>query len=1730
MKMKVKNLNYFTGLVIFSILTFFPVDSAHSQLLDLELATVDQNGFNLAGVVQSNGFGSASPGTIPNVFVGQGRFAKGIFNGIDYRIDNIDTLPHLVDSTTAKVDAATGATTFVQNLSPGFSRIQFVFTIADITVETVDIAGNQVPGAISLPGVGGTGSALVSQYLSGKGFSLTAVFGGVTYSTPDIDVDLFRPGRTVRVDAVTGALLPDGPSIANDQAEIEVVFSTTFQLQLATVDQDEIDLGAFGGTISSQGINAEPSPSSFLTYTIGEARFAQGDFSGVSYNIPNIDTLPHVADGQTAKVDVGTGLTTFVSDQSPGVSRIHFVFSRVETLTVKTVDNGFVQVAGSISLPGVGGTGIAFVPNYVSGQGFSLTTNLSGIIYTTPDIDVDLFRSGRTVRVDALTGLLLPDGPSLASNRAEIQVVYPGTLQLQLATVDQDDVDLGIFGGTVSSQGLGVTSPSSFFAYTIGEARFAEGSFNEVSYNIPNIDTLPHVVDGQTAEVDVVTGTTTFVSDQASGSARIHFVYSRAETLVVKTVDNGFVQVAGSISLPGVGGTGIATLPHYVAGKGFSLTTIFGGITYTTPSIDVSLFNPGRTVRVDAVTGVLLPDGPALASNRAEIQVVYSSSLQLRLATVDQDDVDLGVFGGGISSQGLNGVPSPVDLAYTIGEARFAQGSFNAVSYNIPNIDTLPHVVDGQTANVDVVTGTTTFVSDQSSGSARIHFVYTRAETLTVKTVDNGFVQVAGSISLPGVGGTGIATLPHYVVGKGFSLTTIFGGITYTTPSIDVSLFNPGRTVRVDAVTGLLLPDGPALASNRAEIQVVYSTSVQLQLATVDQDDVDLGAFGGGISSQGINGAPSPVDLAYTIGEARFALGSFNAVSYNIPNIDTLPHVVDGQTAKVDVVTGTTTFVSDQAPGSARIHFVYSRAETLTVKTFDQHGTLIPGTISMPGLGVGSPGSVTIPNYVSGQGFFLTTTFSGVVYSTPNIDVDLFGLGRTIRVDAATGALLPDGPPVASNHIVICVVYTNIVELQLATVDQDEVDLGVFGGAVSSQGINQVPSPSAFIVNYTLGEGRFAEGEFNAVSYNIPNIDTLPHVEDGQTAKVDVNTGVTTFVSDQSPGFARIHFVYTRAETLTVKTVDQNGNIVLGAITMPGIGVGSPGVVTVPHYVLGQAFTLATTFSSITYSTPNIETDLFRLGRTVRVDAGTGTLLPDGPALASNMAEIQVVYTNTFQLQFATVDQDEVDLGVFGGGISSQGLNGVPSPSSFFVYTIGEARFAQGDFNAVSYNIPNIDTLYVGGVPSGPYVRDGQTAKVDVNTGATTFASDQSLGFTRVHFVYARAETLTVKTLDQNGNVVAGTISMPGFGVGSPGVVTVPHYVLGQAFSLTTTFSSLIYTTPNIETDLFRLGRTIRVDAASGILLPDGPALASNRAEIQVVYGNVFQLQLATVDQDDVDLGSLGGAISSQGLNGVPSPSSFFLYTLGEGRFAAGDFKGVTYNIPDIDTLPHVVDGNTAKVNVNTGATTFVPDQATGFTRIHFVYTRAETLRVKTVDQDNNILLGQISMPGLGVGFPGVVTVPNYVLGQGFFLNATFFGITYSAPDIDVSLFNLGRTVRVDALTGALLPDGPPLPPNEAEIWVVYQVIPITIRTIDQNGSDIDGLVALGGDPGGTPSVEHQRGRRGDFRGPGGVPGWELGGLYRCHDRERRHDAGRDHPRNGYHDRCRECHDCSGSR
>ena len=232
-----------------------------------------------------------------------------------------------------------------------------------------------------------------------------------------------------------------------------------------------------------------------------------------------------------------------------------------------------------------------------------------------------------------------------------------------------------------------------------------------------------------------------------------------------------------------------------------------------------------------------------------------------------------------------------------------------------------------------------------------------------------------------------------------------------------------------------------------------------------------------------------------------------------------------------------------------------------------------------------------------------------------------------------------------------------------------------------------------------------------------------------------------------------------------------------------------------------------------------------------------------------------------------------------------------------------------------------------------------------------------------------------------------------------------------------------------------------------------------------MVYSNVFQLQLATVDQNDVDLGPFGGAISSQGLNGVPSPSSFFIYTLGEGRFAAGDFNGVSYNIPDIDTLPHVVDGQTAKVNVNTGATSFVPDQATGFTRIHFVYTRAETLTVKTVDQNDNLLLGQISMPGLGVGTPGIVIVPNYVTGQGFFLNASFFGITYSTPNIDPALFRPGRTVRVDALTGALLADGPPTPPDQAAIWVVYQVIPITIRTIDQNGSDIDGLVALDGIP-----------------------------------------------------------------
>jgi hypothetical protein len=179
------------------------------------------------------------------------------------------------------VDVGTGSTTFASNLASGFSKIQFVFSKADLTIKTVDANGVSVSGNILSNGVAETGSVTISNYLSGEKRFLTTTFSGTTFHADNIDLALFRPGHTVRVSASTGALLPEGPALSNNQAEIQVVYPPLVTLTVEAVDQNGAALaGGHAETSGNWTVSGNPT-ATIPNFPSGSALNVKGSYNGV---------------------------------------------------------------------------------------------------------------------------------------------------------------------------------------------------------------------------------------------------------------------------------------------------------------------------------------------------------------------------------------------------------------------------------------------------------------------------------------------------------------------------------------------------------------------------------------------------------------------------------------------------------------------------------------------------------------------------------------------------------------------------------------------------------------------------------------------------------------------------------------------------------------------------------------------------------------------------------------------------------------------------------------------------------------------------------------------------------------------------------------------------------------------------------------------------------------------------------------------------------------------------------------------------------------------------------------------------------------------------------------------------------------------------------------------------------------------------------------------------------
>ena len=210
----------------------------------------------------------------------------------------------------------------------------------------------------------------------------------------------------------------------------------------------------------------------------------------------------------------------------------------------------------------------------------------------------------------------------------------------------------------------------------------------------------------------------------------------------------------------------------------------------------------------------------------------------------------------------------------------------------------------------------------------------------------------------------------------------------YHAADIDAQLYRPGHTVRVDATTGLLLPEGPALANDKAEIHVVYPALVSLTVQAVNQNGTPLSTGNGfpvdghAESNGNPGGNPSFVIPSYPSGSPLDVKGSYNGAGGGFTTVTPQANKtvwVNGITGTVDSTTTT--------PGQARVNVRFA-VDNLILTAVDQNGTALTappcpvnGRVELAGGASGNP-TMTILGFAFGQTLDVKGSYNGAGKAT----------------------------------------------------------------------------------------------------------------------------------------------------------------------------------------------------------------------------------------------------------------------------------------------------------------------------------------------------------------------------------------------------------------------------------------------------------------------------------------------------------------------------------------------------------------------------------------------------------------------------------------------------------------------------------------------------------------------------------------------------------------------------
>ncbi|HRY62819.1 MAG TPA: hypothetical protein P5056_03570 [Candidatus Paceibacterota bacterium] len=298
--------------------------------------------------------------------------------------------------------------------------------------------------------------------------------------------------------------------------------------------------------------------------------------------------------------------------------------------------------------------------------------------------------------------------------------------------------------------------------------------------------------------------------------------------------------------------------------------------------------------------------------------------------------------------------------------------------------------------------------------------------------------------------------------------------------------------------------------------------------------------------------------------------------------------------------------------------------------------------------------------------------------------------------------------------------------------------------------------------------------------------------------------------------------------------------------------------------------------------------------------------------------------------------------------------------------------------------------------------------------------------------------SVTAANVDQNGNALGGQVALGAGWQSTPH--TYENITDGTTFFAKGSFGGLsnagVYVIVKKDT-------TIKVDVETNKVV--STVSTPGISKVEFVF-NVLPITVATVDQNGNPLSGtvmvsnlLAWSASPQTIQNVPSGVKTSFYA--------------KYNALSGSMAGTIIGADTSyAINISTGVVT--KTATPGVNKVEFVFEVLSSITAANVDQNGNALGGQVA---LGAGWQSTPhTYENITDGTTFFAKGSFGGLSNAGVYVIVKK---DTTIKVDVETNKVV--STVSTPGISKVEFVFNVLPITVATVDQNGNPLSGTVMV---------------------------------------------------------------------